>query len=58
MTTLTEDIQTFFSLHHRTAALTPEERALYEALRTRVQRALQQPSGPADIELPSVARPS
>jgi hypothetical protein len=42
MATLTDDIKTFLSLHHRVASLTEEERALYDALRERVQAALQQ----------------
>lgn len=43
MSTLTEDIQTFLSLHHRVARLNPTERTQYEALRERVQTALQLP---------------
>lgn len=42
MATLTEDIKTFLALHHRVGTLNDEERALYEALRERVQAALQQ----------------
>ena len=42
MATLTEDIKTFLALHHRVASLSDQERALYEALRERVQAALQQ----------------
>ena len=43
MSTLTEDIQTFLSLHHRVARLNERERAQYEELRLRVQAALQLP---------------
>lgn len=42
MATLTEDIKTFLSLHHRVTSLTEEERSLYDTLRERVQAALQQ----------------
>ena len=44
MSTLTEDIQTFLKLHHRVARLTEPERVQYEALRLRVQAALQLPA--------------
>lgn len=44
MSTLTEDIQTFLSLHHRAAKLNAAERAQYEVLRERVQAALQLPA--------------
>lgn len=43
MATLTEDIRTFLSLHHRVVTLNVEERARYDALRERVQAALQLP---------------
>lgn len=46
MSTLTEDIRTFLSLHHRVAHLTEPERAQYEALRVQVQAALQLPPPP------------
>ena len=44
MSTLTEDIQTFLTLHHRAAKLNEAERAQYEELRLRVQTALQLPA--------------
>ena len=44
MSTLTEDIQKFLALHHRAAMLDDVERARYEALRERVQSALQLPA--------------
>ena len=44
MSTLTEDIKTFLTLHHRAAKLDEAERAQYEALRVRVQAALQLPA--------------
>lgn len=47
MSTLTEDIQTFLSLHHRAPQLNPAERAQYEELRLRVQVALQMPPSPS-----------
>jgi hypothetical protein len=48
MNTLTEDIRTFLALHHRAASLTDPERVQYEALRVRVQAALQLPQLPPD----------
>lgn len=44
MSTITDDIKTFLALHHRVAQLSPAEREQYEALRVRVQAALQQPA--------------
>ena len=50
MATLTEDIKTFLALHHRVGSLTQEERAVYDALRERVQAALQQlPPAPEQV---------
>ncbi len=44
MSTLTDDIKTFLALHHRATELSTAERDRYEALRVRVQAALQLPA--------------